>query len=206
MHMDCYLGKRFQPTPAGQSQGTNVVLKLLSLCGLENKYYHVVCDNFFTCINLAKKLLEKRTFVTGTLRANRLLPQSIKYPTVQAGESHYLRQGRVLLLAHKNPVGAKKPVRILSTISNADMIQNVPKVIKLYNKNMGGVDGSDMMLSFYESKRKTLKVWKRIMLHIIHRVLLNAFILYKENTTDRPVKTLLKFSREVVRELSIEHL
>ena len=52
------------------------------------------------------------------------------------------------LLADKSPVGAKKPVRVLSALSNAVNIQNVLKMVNLYNKNMGGVDGSDMMLSF----------------------------------------------------------
>ena len=163
MHMDMYLGRWFQPTPPGQLQGTNVVMQLLNLCGLENKLYHVVCDNFFTCIELAKRLLEKRSFLTATLRANRHMPPSIKCPTVQPGGTYYVRQRQVLLLAYKNPVGSKKPVRLLTTISNADHPQAPAKltVVAVFNNNMGGVDSSDMMMSFYESKRKTIKVWKK---------------------------------------------
>ena len=206
LHMECYLGRRFQPTPAGESQGTNVVMKLLNLCELLNKCYHIVTDNFFTSINLARKLLDKRTYLTGTLRSNRPLPRSIKYPTVQAGDSYYLRQGRILLLAYKNAEGSQKPVRLLSTYCNAANDQQKPKAVKIYNNYMGGVDGADMMISFYETKRKTIKVWKRVLIHLIHRVLLNSYILYTQNTSDVPMKSRLRFCRDVVQELAEEHL
>ena len=136
------------------------------------------------------------------------MPRSIKHPTVQAGESYYIRQGDVLLLAYKNPIGARKPVRLLSTLIGADMAQAPvkPGIVLVYNKNMGGVDSSDMMMSFYESKRKTIKVYKRIIIHLIHRVLLNAHVLYKENTTDQPKKTLVQFARDVIKDLSTQHL
>ena len=206
--MEKYLGRRYQPTPPSQSKGTNVVMKLLNVCNLERKFYHVVCDIFFTSINLAKTLLERRTLLTGTIRANRPLPRSIKFPTVQAGESHYVRQGEDLLLAYKNAAGARKPVRILSTMVSADVAQAPaePRMVTMYNQNMGGVDAGDMMMSFYESKRKTIKVYKRIMIHIIHRALLNAYVIYKENTTDRRKKSLDAFTRAVINDLSAEHI
>lgn len=112
LRMDCYLGKTHQPTPAGESQGTNVVLSLLQNCNLLNKWYHVVCDNFFTSIPLAQKLLEKMTYITGTLRSNRKMPNAIKRPTdLQAGDTVYMRQGRILAAAHKSSTGKHKIVR-----------------------------------------------------------------------------------------------
>lgn len=208
MHMECYLGRRYQPTPPGQSQGTNVVMKLLNVCNLERKFYHIVCDSFFTSINLAKGLFERRTLLTGTIRANRPLPRSIKFPTVQAGQSHYVRQGEVLLLAYKNAGGARKPVRLLSTMVSADVNQAPanPRIVSVYNQNMGGVDAGDMMMSFYESRRKTIKVYKRIMIHLIHRALLNAYVIYKENTNERGRKSLVSFTRKVIRDLSADHM
>ena len=197
MHMEIYLGRRYQPTPPSQSKGTNVVMKLLNVCNLERKFYHVDCAIFFISINLAKTLLERRMLLTGTIRANRPLPRSIKFPTVQAGESHYVRQGKDLLLAYKN-----------AAMVSADVAQAPakPRMVTMYNQNMGGVDAEDMMMSFYESKRKTIKVYKRIMIHLIHRALLNAYVIYKENTTDSRKKSLVAFTRAVINNLSAEHM
>ena len=47
---------------------------------------------------------------------------------------------------------------------------------------MGGVDLNDMMSDIYEDKRKTKAMWKRVAINLFHRMLLNAYILYKYNT------------------------
>lgn len=44
-HLKCYLGKKFTPT-SNLLQGTEVVLRLLKICNLLQKGYHVVSDSF----------------------------------------------------------------------------------------------------------------------------------------------------------------
>lgn len=51
----CIVKKWFDPTPAGVSQGSQVVKSLLAVRML-GKWYHVVCNSFFTSIDLAKQL------------------------------------------------------------------------------------------------------------------------------------------------------
>ncbi|MES9880915.1 MAG: hypothetical protein ABW185_08545 [Sedimenticola sp.] len=96
--------------------------------------------------------------------------------------------------------------RLVSTAVHADAENGKPKVINAYNKYMGGVDSADMMASFYGDNRKSLKVWKKVVIHIIHRVLLNAYIIYSQHTTDRPVMSRLRFNQRVVEELSEQHV
>lgn len=66
------------------------------------------------------------------------------------------------------------------------VISKTPKVIRNYNAHMGGVDGADQMLYQYLDDRKCLKFWKKVTLNLFSRMLLNAYILYKANTT-RPL-------------------
>ena len=136
--MCCYLGKVFQPTPPGQNQGTAVVFDLLERSDLLDKGYHVVCDSFFCCVDLAKKLLERGTYLTGTLRSNRKMPSAIKDALIGPGESVFMRQGEILSAAYKNERNGKKAVRLLSTLATADYRTGMPEIVKSYNKHMGG--------------------------------------------------------------------
>ena len=71
-HFNVYKGKRYDPTPAGELQGSYVVISLLRAACLLNKWYHVFCDSFFTSLSLAKRLLNLHTYTTGTVRSNPL--------------------------------------------------------------------------------------------------------------------------------------
>ena len=78
-------GKRFDPTPVGTLQGTNVVMNLMKDSRLLRKGFNVCADSFFSSLNLANKLLWERIYLTGTLRKNRPMPQMIKNARPQAG-------------------------------------------------------------------------------------------------------------------------
>jgi hypothetical protein len=56
-----------------------------------------------------------------------------------------------------------------------------PKIITSYNKFLGGIDYSDMVLYAYLDERQTVRYWKKIAFNIIARVVLNSCVLYKEN-------------------------
>ncbi|XP_053408986.1 piggyBac transposable element-derived protein 4-like [Mercenaria mercenaria] len=204
--MTCYLGKRFEPAIVGL-QGTRVVLDLLSNCNLLNKGYHVVVDGFFCSIDLAKRLLQVGTYVTGTLRANRPMPITIKNARLDSGETIYMRQGEILITAYRPANRARaKPVRLLSTaIAARDIHDRCPAIVHTYNHYMGGVDGADMLLSFYNGQRKTIKVWKKMAFNIIQRMALNSYVLYSQNTQENPMSRL-RYMQAVVSGLSEEHL
>ena len=54
-----------------------------------------------------------------------------------------------------------------------------PVVIQQYNKFMGGVDNSDNLLTGYLTL-KSLKWYQKLLLHLIHMVVLNSYILNKK--------------------------
>ncbi|CAC5410838.1 unnamed protein product [Mytilus coruscus] len=160
---------------------------------------------FFSSINLAKELLAKGTLFTGTLRANRQMPNTIKNPVLQEKESVYIRQGRILLCAYKERNG-RKPVRLISSFSKAEQENDKPAMICSYNKFMGGVDLADMMTESYNDGRKTLKVWKKVVFNLMHRMVINAYIIYKENTSDNPKLSRLAFTQKLIEDLAKDHM
>jgi len=66
LNLKPYLGKDEEKTA---SLGTHTVMNLLE--PYYGRGYNVTADNFFTSAELAKKLLDKRTSLVGTLRLNR---------------------------------------------------------------------------------------------------------------------------------------
>lgn len=108
----------------------------------------------------------------------------------------------------------KKQVLLLSTSSKATSSQvnrrqrnqqepqviSKPDVILEYNKYMGGIDTSDMMLYTYLDERKTLKYWKKVVFSIMNRMLLNSYILYAEHKKSNNQKPLirLKYIQNIV--------
>lgn len=80
--------------------GYIVVQKLLSIGDYFNKGYHLFTDNFYTSLKLAQALLEKCTYITGTIRRNRKnLPKEAKNADVRVPKyfkkkiSSYVRSG-----------------------------------------------------------------------------------------------------------------
>ena len=56
-----------------------------------------------------------------------------------------------------------------------------PSIVQSYNNFMGGVDASDAMLYSYLDERRMVKCWKKIAFNIFSRMILNNYIIYKQN-------------------------
>lgn len=165
--------------------------------------YHVFATVFSLPLNWPK-LYETRTFLTRTIRSNRRLPATIKDANVDSETTHFMKKGDHLLAAHKRS-NSRRPDRLLSTAISADSSEGVPQIIRAYNSSTGEVDGADMQLSFYSNTRKSLKVWKKMAFHILQRMLINAYVLYKSNTSGKVISRL-QFCQEVFDGLFMRHL
>jgi len=88
------------------------------------------------------------------MRNNRQMPALIKNANPNRGQRMNVRQGRVMMVAHKD-VCRQKPVRVLSTTINARSENGRPAAVQHYNKTMGAVDYGDMLMSFYNAEQKT---------------------------------------------------
>lgn len=60
-----------------------------------------------------------------------------------------------------------------------------PIPILEYNKYMGGIDRQDQMNAYYPCERKTLRWYKKLGIHIIHLLFINAHFLYRKFGTNR---------------------
>ncbi|XP_068232203.1 piggyBac transposable element-derived protein 4-like [Palaemon carinicauda] len=98
----------------------------------------------------------------------------------------------------------KIPLAVWSSRSSAQTRHGEkikPKVINDYNVGMGGVDLSDKKLYHYAAQRSTRRYWKKIYSNLIDVSVLNAYIIYQQNT-DRPFKRD-DFLRDIIECLSI---
>ncbi|KAL8597879.1 hypothetical protein ACOMHN_061412 [Nucella lapillus] len=67
---------------------------------------------------------------------------------------------------------------------------------------MGGVDLSDARLYVYLSERRTMKWSLKVAFSLFGRAVLNAYIIYEKNTSDRPKLTRYQFMVQVVEGLA----
>ncbi|XP_023241866.1 piggyBac transposable element-derived protein 4-like [Centruroides sculpturatus] len=170
--------------------GYSVVKKLLETGMYLNKGYHLFVDNFFMSVPLVRNLYSLGTYITGTVRRNKkYLPAPLKSSKFSVGQTSYFRSGPLLACGFREKLSQKNPVLLLSSHARAcegqivrrGVAKSKPQIILEYNKFMGGVDTSDMMLYAYLDERKTIKYWKKVGFNIIGRMVLNSYLLYKEN-------------------------
>ncbi|UYV73072.1 ZKSCAN1 [Cordylochernes scorpioides] len=192
LRMKPYKGKLF---PIIKSLSYDVPMNLLQESSLLGKGYHLITDNFFTSINLAKYLLDSHTYLTGTIN-----------------ESLYMVNNNLLALAYKEKK-SKPPVKFLSTFCDVSSgkkkvsdQRDYPQMKICYDSYMGGVDLNDQMLYTYMDERKGRKFYRKVILNIFHRALLNSFILYEQHTKDNPKLSKRAFNYSVINELVRNHL
>lgn len=189
-----------------------VIINELSKSKLLGKGYHIFTDNWYTKLPLAKELLTKKTFITGTVNKNtKDLSKELKLKVQGREESAYYRHQKNILLVKYSQKVKRKPVYLISTGCNAEDrlitsrhgLQAVkPTLINSYNLNMGGVDNSDKSVYHLSASRTTKKYWKKIFTNLLDIALFDAYVLYKENT-DRPM-TRQEFHSNIVETLAEE--
>ena len=124
-----------------------------------------------------------------------------------------MRKGNTLYCKYED----KKSVYMITTKYKADMLRaeritfegkerefQRPFVVDRYNALMGGVDKCDQWLHYYGNNRKSLAWFKKIGIHFIERMCLNAYFLYRNQHPDYHYG-YLKFIQEVVEGLFNDH-
>ncbi|KAJ8967958.1 hypothetical protein NQ314_002557 [Rhamnusium bicolor] len=111
-----------------------------------DKEHHAIMDNYYNSVPLSKKLPQRKTHTTGTLRANRRgNPKDVPTRKLQRDEHKWLRKGKVYVSKWKD----KREVLIITTKFHPEVIQTKnsygklktkPKLVSEYNLNMAGVD------------------------------------------------------------------
>ncbi|KAJ8930163.1 hypothetical protein NQ314_017059 [Rhamnusium bicolor] len=125
--------------------------------------HSIFMNNFYVSVDLAKELLRKITYCTGTLRGNRKgNPKEIVNAKLQKGQSLAKYQNCVLVGKWRD----KRDVLYLSTEFKNNLVEyenrrgdkiTKPLTILKYNEYMSGVDHKDQMMAYYPCERKTLR-------------------------------------------------
>ena len=163
------------------NQGSRVVLDLVE--DSENSGRNIICDNFFTNLLIARKLLQKKLALVGTIRKNK--PELPTKSTVAIGQNMKntvlgFQQDAMIASYCPNKEGV---VNMLSTMHGLPEIENTsdqkPSIILFYNKAKGGVDTLDRMLRSYFTKRMTRR-WQLVSLYnMIDIRAINVFFIWQ---------------------------
>lgn len=195
-----------------QVGGRNHIKKVVNL--LMQKYidkgHSLYLDNFYTSVGLTEELLCKNTYVTGTLRANRIgNPAEVKNTKLKPGESCIMHNRKKIVVTKWHD---KREIMFISTEHTSQYqgttsrrvrtVKYKPAVQIKYNKYMRSIDRHDQMLSYYCCEHKTLRWYKKVIIHIIiiQICLVNGFLLF--NAKNCQNKTILyKFRMDIMEEL-----
>ena len=145
--------------------------------------------------------------MTGTVRANRGIPSILKNLRLQVHDSTYVRKDdQVLAVKYVD----KKEIFLLSTVDKAGEVEksrhlrggavlqySKPAAIETYNKTMDGVDFTDQYLAGIGVVRKSHVWFRKLGLHLLQRLVLNAYLLYKKEQNVRRL-SFVDFSKKVI--------
>ena len=177
------------------------------MTGLLDKGHHVITDNWYTSLRLARYMLTRKTDLTGVVRVNRGIPERLKNEILDSKQSSFMRNNDVLAVKYED----RKPVYSLSTRYTAEVIEKtkpfqkkvyfkLPVQIFFYNEYMGSVDRADQLLKPYAYGRKNLAWFKKLGIHFIERMLLNSYLVYKSQHSDYK-KDFMDYIQEVIKGL-----
>ena len=179
------------------SKTSKIVLSLADKCDVLDKGHIIYCDNYYSSPELMEGLLFRDTLSCGTVRKNRKgFPAAVKNAKLQRGQCCFRRKydddntpAPLLALKWQD----KRDVYMLSTLHLAEDKWTgkndrttppnpiyKPSCIVDYIQNMGGVDLSDQLMTYYTFLRRSCKWWRKLFIHMLNMLILNAFILHKK--------------------------
>ena len=177
LKMDVYKGIEI-----GEPRETNLGLKVvLKLSEPFQKSGNITSDNFFTNLELGRKLLMQNLTIMRTIRKNRkeLPTEFVSTKDRKEFTTLYGFQKKVMIASYCPKKG--KVVTILSTMHLVKATElpgqeKKPEVITYYNATKGGVDTMDQMVRWFTTKRKTRRWPMVIFYNMLDISALNAFI------------------------------
>ena len=179
LHAIPYLGKGSINLPRGVNQGEFITMKLVGQ--LMDPGRVVCCDNWFTSLPLAKRLLAKKMHLVGTIRPKPYLPVSSIVDLklgLKESVAVFNHIDKVNVVYKK--VKPSKHVAVLTTLHNTfTYVENTKTEAHMfYNASKGGVDAFDMMCAASATNRKTRR-WPMVVFYgLLNLVMNNAWIIY----------------------------
>lgn len=183
-----YTGKKGEFS--GKGHTSKVVHHLLE--GKENNGHSIFMDNFYNSHELAKTLLDKKTYCTGTLQSNRQQnPKDVVKEKLERGDSTCKYSENNVMIGKWVD---KRVVMYISTefknemkeyVNKRNKTVNKPLPVLKYNSFMSGIDRKDQMMAYYPCEKKTLRWYKKLFVHYCQMMLLNSYMLWCKYTVEK---------------------
>lgn len=200
----------------------NIVVRLSQTIP-EFKNHILYFDNFYTSLPLLVYLRSRGIYSLGTARINRVnnckLSNNVKgrnrgYSEEYVGSAHGIDITNVLWQDTKNvvllstyvgvlPFRSQEPQTQPSKITRYDRKNkqyleiDCPRIIKEYNRHMGGVDLMDGLMGRYHIRIKTRSSSMRLFYHMIDMAITNSYLLFRRIHPDQEVIQLPKFRAQI---------
>ena len=166
---------------------------IVNLCKhIKGKGYNITCDNFFTSLPIAEKLVRDKLSIVGTMQKNR--PELCKKMTESENKARYSSNfywhDPTNCLFVKYQAKEKKSVCLLSSrhdLADVDTSNEnkKPEMILFYSANKLGVACFDQMARLYTtrsvSRRWPVAIWG----NILDITAINSYVLYKKIASNR---------------------
>ena len=179
LKMDIYKGKEVHQSRQ-VNLGEKVVLNLVE--PFKRSGRNITCDNFFTSLGLARKLLNDNLTVVGTIRKNKkeLPKEFVTAKKRSVLSTMYGFQKDAMICSYCPKKG--KIVLLLSSLhlekGPEQGASRKPEIIIDYNKCKGGVDTMDQMVRTFSVKRMTRRWPMVVFYNMIDVSALNATVLW----------------------------
>lgn len=178
-NVELYTGKDDSRTTA---LGEHVVMKMAT--HLYGSGRNITCDNFFTSLQLSRRLETKQLSMVGTIRSHRrevpLLMRGYRGRDLYSSIFAYTIEDSVQLVSYK--AKASKTVLLLSSQHkkpDASLDQKKkPEAILFYNSTKGGVDSVDERISTYSVKYRSKRWHVTVFCNVLDMACYNAFVLH----------------------------
>lgn len=186
----------------------NIVMTLME--PYLNKGHVLVTDSWYSSPALFSLLHQNKTNAFGTVRKTKRGMPNISNKLCK-GEVAFQSTDKLLALKWMD----KREVLVLSSCHSAEYVETKksdvktgapilkPSVIVDYNRIMGAVDKTDMILNSTNIIEKTLKWYKKFFFHMLDLSIYNTYILYE--ITSKKNITFAKFHLCLIREILLKY-
>jgi len=187
---------------SGFGHAETVVLTLMD--NILDRGHVLYTDNFYTSVPLAEQLLNRQTYLCGTLRRNHEhLPEAVVTAQPKRNDAAAWKSGQITVLKWND----KRDIIMLSTAHAGRIVEGSrrnrsgnlvkkPDCLLAFNDRMCSVDRLDQLFSDYSPLRKTLKWYRKVVLQVLDMAMSNAFLLYRKCGGNR---RLVWFRSQVIR-------
>lgn len=168
---------------------------------------NLTMDNWFTSIDTAKMLLDKKITVVGTMRKNKKeIPESfLALKGREINTAMFCYSGELTLLSFCPPKTKKKIVLMLSSMhqkGDEPYSTDLPEIIRFYNATKGGVDTLDQLCHRYSTNRKTRRWPLCLFYNLLNIVGYNSMVLLRGSCA--PEKEIVTKRRAFLKKLALD--